>query len=381
MLVVGGGYAGLHAARAAERLGVEVTLVDRSGHHDFVTRLAAVAGGAVPERDARQPLSRFTNGAESGSVVAVEDGVVELSDGRRIEAEAVVVTTGAESSQPPIDGLEHAVTLRTADDALALRSAVAEAPSVVIVGGGATGVQLAGAISHAHPDVLVRLTEAEPHLLAGLSSGLGNGAARILTGRGVQLHLGRPVERITPAGAQVGGEHLEGLVIWAGGFSADAARLGVPTAADGRIEVESDLRVAGMTRTFAAGDVAAHTARDGTRLPMSAQVAVRAGTVAGRNAARSVRGEPTDAAALRQLGWVLDLAGRRGVAQLGPVVLAGPGADLIPPLLHDAIDLKNLLEIGGLTALRFAPDHLKALIPHLDPPRRTAGPTTAPAAA
>jgi len=380
-IVVGGGYAGLHAVRAIERLGVEVTVIDRSGDHDFVTRLAGVAGGSAPVNDARQPLGRFAPRREMGSVVGVGDGAVELADGRRIEADAVVVTAGAEPSRPPIDGLEHAARLRTADDALALRTAIAEATSVVIVGGGASGVQLAASAAHAHPEVLIHLVEAESQLLAGLSADLGAGAARILAGRGVELHLGHSVDRIGPDGVHVDGDFLEGLVVWAGGFAADAARLGVPTTDDGRIAVDADLRIAGMQCTFAAGDVAAHVDRHGNTLAMSAQIAVQAGTVAGRNAAHVVRDEPTEPASLQQLGWVLDLAGRRGLAQLGPLVLAGPVVDLIPPLLHDAIDIKNLIEIGGLAALRFAPESVRALIPHLPTPSWAAGPATPPFAA
>lgn len=275
VLVVGGGYAGLHAVRAVERLGVDATVIDRTGDHDFVTRLAAVAGGSAPGDDARQPLGRFMHSVEVGSVVSVDDGAVGLADGRRIEADAVVITAGAESSRPPVEGIEHAAGLRTADD---------------------------------------------------------------------------------------------------------AARLGVPTTEDGRIAVDADLRISGMQRTFAAGDVAAHVDRQGDALPMSAQVAVQAGTVAGRNAARVVRGEPTESAALQQLGWVLDLSGGRGLAQLGPLVLASPVVDLIPPLMHHAIDLKDLIEIGGLGALRFVPAPVRALIPRLpgpsSPARRAAAPAT-----
>ncbi len=379
VLVVGGGYAGLHAVRAVERLGVDVTVVDRSGDHDFVTRLAAVAGGSAPERDARQSLDRFVRNVEVGSVVSVHDGAVELADGRRIEADAVVITAGAESSRPPIDGIEHATGLRTADDARALRTAIAATTSVVIIGGGATGVQLAGSVAHSHPDVLVHLVEAESHLLAGLPIGLGRGAERILGGRGVELHLGHAVDRIDPDGVQVDGVFIEGYVVWAGGFAADAARLGVPTTDDGRIAIDADLRIAGMQRTFAAGDIAGHVDRQGNTLPMSAQVAVQAGTAAGRNAARLVRDEPIESAALRQLGWVLDLAGRRGLAQLGPLVLAGPVLDLVPPVMHHAVDLKDLIEIGGLGALRFAPAPVRALIPRLPEPSRPLDPSTTPA--
>ena len=365
VLVVGGGFAGLHALRAAERHGVNASVISRTGDHDFVTRLAAVAGGTAPADDARRPLTHFADGVEVGTVVAVSDGAVELTNGRRLTADAVVVTAGAVSSRPPIDGLDHAVTLRTAADALTLRERIAGTSSIVIVGGGASGVQLAGAVAHAHPDVAVHLLEAEPRLLAGLPAGLGDGAARILAGRGVEVHLGRTVDRITARGVVLDEDVIDGLVVWAGGFTADTARLGVPTADDGRILVERDLRITGMHRTFAAGDVAAHLDRDGNPLPMSAQIAVRAGSEAGRNAARVVRGEPTEHADLQQLGWVLDLGGRRGLAQLGPLVLAGPVADLIPPLLHEVIDLKNLLEIGGPAALRFATGPVRSLVPRV----------------
>jgi NADH:ubiquinone reductase (H+-translocating) len=378
VLVIGGGYAGLHAVRAVEHLGLKATVIDRTGDHDFVTRLAAVAGGSAPESDARQPLGRFVSDVEVGSVVSVDDGAVGLADGRRIEADAVVITAGAESSRPPIEGIEHAASLRTADDALALRAAIAATTSVVIIGGGATGIQLAGAVAHTHPDIDVSLVEAGTNLLAGLPAGLGQGAERILRDRSVELHLGHPVDRIDPDGVHVDRKFIEGYVIWAGGFAADAGRLGVATTTDGRIAIDSDLRISGMQRTFAAGDVAGHADRHGIALPMSAQIAVQSGTLAGRNAARVVRDEPTESADFRQLGWVLDLAGGRGLAQLGPLALASPVVDLVPPILHHAIDLKDLIEIGGLGALRFAPAPVRALIPRLPGPnwprRLIAGP-------
>ena len=194
-----------------------------------------------------------------------------------------------------------------------------------------------------------------------MPAAFSSGATRILEGRHVQIHLGSSVERITKQGAIVDGALLEGLVVWAGGFSALAQRYGVPTAEDGRILVDEALRVHGSQRTFAAGDIAAHRDRNGHPLPMSAQIAVRAGSAAGRNAARAARGEPIAAVDLRQLGWVLDLSGHRGLAQVGPINLTAPGADLIPPLLHDVIDHKDLVEVGGVRALPYASASVRAL--------------------
>ncbi len=364
VLVVGGGYAGLHAVRAVERAGVDVTLVDASPEHSFVTRLAAVAGGTAPESDASVPLDQLVDRLLIGRMSAVGDGWIRLEDGRTFHADAVVVTTGAGTSQPPIPGFDLAATLRTAADARTLRGRIAEADSVVVVGGGATGVQLAAATAHAHPKTAVHLVEAGTSLLPGMAPALGRNAARILDQRGVQVHLETSVAEISEEGVLTSQGRISGMVVWVGGFAADAGSLGLPVDTAGRVVVNDDLSVESMERTFAAGDIAAHKAAGGAQLPMSAQVAVRAGSAAGRNAARRTKNAETRPVQLAQMGWVMDLGGRRGLAELGPLPgatldlggrrlalgpfpLAAPLLDVMPPLLHDGIDAKNLLEIAG----------------------------------
>jgi NADH dehydrogenase len=362
VVVVGGGYAGLHAASAVQRMGVDVMVIDDSGSHDFVTRLAAVAGGTAPLSDASAPMEEFQGHTESARVTAVGDGMVELADGRSIDAEAVILTTGAEVSRPPIEGIEKSRGLRDADDAAVLRGLISAADSLVIVGAGATGVQLAGAASVSHPGLQVHLVESANRLLPGSPRSMGRGARRILRSRGVHVLVRTDVERFTDTGVATSAGEIDGLVVWAGGYSADASRLGLPVADNGRVLVDDDLLVEGMERTFAAGDVAAHLDRNGSQLPMSAQVAVRAGTAAGENAARLVHGEELQRVRISTLGQVVDLGGRRGVAQLGPLTLSGELADLLPPLLHDAIDLKDLLEIGGIRALDRAPSSVRSVL-------------------
>ncbi len=355
VLIVGGGYAGVHAARAVRSSGRTATIVDPTGRHTFVTRLAAVAGGTAPESDASALLSDFADEVIVGSAVAVRDGEVDLADGTTLTAGAVVLTAGAVPSSPGIDGIEHAWPLGTEADALALRSAIADDDAVVIVGGGATGVQLAGSIAIAHPDVAVTLVEAADRLLAGMGQASGRGAARILDERGVAVRFGETVDAIGEHDVSVAGEVIDGLPVWAAGFVVRADSLGVPTDGDGRVSIDRYLRIDGWERTFAAGDIAHHRTFDGAELPMSAQVAVQAGEVAGRNAGRVLRGDTLDRARLSQRGWVLDLGGNRGVAEFGPIEMTGPFLDLVPPLLHWGIDVKHLIETRGLGGLEDRP--------------------------
>lgn len=363
VLIVGGGYAGLHAAAAVLHEGVSVTVIDSTGQHDHITRLAAVAGGTGTINDASSPLESFVKHVVIGKVTNVQDGLVALEDGRSFQAQAVIVAAGSASSRPPLPGIEFAYPLRSASDAVLLRSLIVDAPSLVIIGGGATGVQLAGAVASAHPAVEVQVLEASSRLLGGLPPELGAGAQRILEGRQVQVFLGCKVEKITATGAVVDSKLHQGLVVWAGGSEAPGALLGLPTAANGQISLDKTLLVEGFMHTFAAGDTAFHSGADDKPLPMSAQVAVRAGTAAGQNAVRLIKGEPLKAAELRQLGWVLDLGGRRGLFQLGPINLSQGGVDLIPPVLHEIIDLMGLFEMGGKEALRFASSSARSLIP------------------
>ncbi len=363
VLIIGGGYAGLHAAAAVQHAGIPVTVVDRTGRHDYVTRLAAVAGGTGTLDDASSPVRSFVDRVIEGTVAKVHDGSATLEDGRILQAEAVIVTAGSSSSRPPIEGIGNAHALRSAEDAIKLRSLIAGANSLVIIGGGATGVQLAGAVAIAHPSICVHLIEGSARLLGAMPPELGAGAQRILTGRNVNVYLGSNVDEITESGAVCKGGLLEGLVVWAGGSEAPGQQFGLPAAENGRILLDPTLRVEGYKRTFAAGDTALHRRIDGEPLPMSAQIAVRAGAAAGQNAVRLLKGEEPESVDLRQLGWVLDLGGRRGLAQVGSLNLSQGGVDLIPPLLHEVIDLMGLIETGGFTALRFASSSAKSLIP------------------
>lgn len=353
VLIVGGGYAGVHAAHAARRHGATVTVLDPTGDYDFVPRLAAVAGGTSRPGDARAPLTGLVDAVLTGTATAVGDGRIQLDDGSAVTADAIVVTAGATPAMPPIDGIEHARPLRTSSDAFELRAAIDAAESLVVVGGGATGAQLAGAAADRHRNLSVYVIESEPTLLPGMGGGLGDHARRILEARGVDVRLEATVARIDQDGVELeSGERIDGLVAWAAGFSARADDLGVDVHDDGRILVDDQLRIMGMERTFAAGDVALHLDSDRQPLAMSAQTAVQAGSQAGANAARLLAGSELEPSRISHRGWVLDLGGSRGVAQIGPLTISSSPFDRLAPLLHTAVDLKHLSEIGGIGAIR-----------------------------
>ena len=371
VVVVGAGYAGSHAAVAARRAGgVEVVVVDHDGWHGFLPRLAGVAAGRLRSSDARSPLRELTDvEVVHAGVVHIDDeaGQLVLDDATTLHADAMVVTVGSGSPAGSVPGSsEHAATLHTPDDALRLRRRLARARRLLVVGAGATGVQLAAEVAAQRADVEVHLIEIAGRVLPAEPGRLGEDATAILHRVGVRLHLGTEVVRIDRRGLRLGdGRRLDGTVVWAGGWRAQADAL-LPDAPllDGRAVVTSDLRVSGLRRVLAAGDVAAHRDVLGRPLPMSAQIASQAGTVAGRNAAALATGRPTRAARLLELGRLID-CGERGVGRIGPLPLGwGPTARLVP-LLHLGIDLRHLWQLGGpVLALAHLPGRTRADADH-----------------
>lgn len=347
--VIGGGYAGLHAARAAARSGVPATVIDPMPTHAFTTRLAAVAGGTVDGGAARAPLRSLVPHTRGGRLARVDaTGLATMSDGTSLTADAMVVTVGSHPTAPPLPGLDHLLSLRTADDALQLAERLHRAEAVVILGAGPTGVQLAGAAATAHRGLEVHLVEREERLLPGMHPDLGDHARSILEQRSVRVHTGTSMVCADEMGVVLDDDtRIDGVGVWAGGFAASTDVVDARVV-EGRIAVDEALRIERSSTVFAAGDVAAHRDTTGALLPMSAQIAVQAGTAAGANAAAVVGGGEIEAAVLRDRGWVVDLGGGRGVADLGGVRLARPPLDRVPPLLHWAIDTRNLWQMAGL---------------------------------
>jgi NADH:ubiquinone reductase (H+-translocating) len=389
VVVLGAGYAGAHATPRARAEGADVTIVDPDGHHAFTTRFAAVAAGRAPLGDLAAPIDGLLDVAVVADLAVAVDPewrTVALAGGTTLHFDALVVTTGAEADTPAIAGLaDHALALASVQDTLAIREVVRELAALtggagdgegdtdgerrprplVVIGGGATGVELAAEIAHHRPDLPVRLVERAARLLPTETRALRRGARRILRAAGVEVLLGRTVERVDADGVVLDGdERLDGVAVWAGGWRARGSTLlpAAPTE-EGRLRVGPDLAVRGLAGVFAAGDTAAHHDPLGGLLPMSAQIAARAGEVAGHNAVAWAAGRHHRRALLLELGRVLDLGGGVGVARVGPVHLARRPLDRLVPVLHLAIDLHDLWRIGGVTGvLRHAPGRAQATV-------------------
>lgn len=364
VVVIGAGYAGAHAAVAAVQAGgVEVTVIDQDGRHGFLPRMAAVAAGRRRPSAARAPLNELLQVPVEivhGRAVRLDDeaGTVTLADATTVTADAIVVAAGSGTPAGGVPGSSrYAATLHTPDDALALRRRLQRTKQLVIVGAGATGVQLAAEVAAHRPGVEVHLLEISDRVLPAEPPQLGRDAMRTLRRVGVRVHLGTEVVRVDQRGvALASGTRVDGTVVWAGGWVADARQL-LPDAPvqDGRVIVTGDLRVSGLERVLAAGDIAAHRDLVGRLLPMSAQIASQAGATAGANAAALATGRATRRARLLELGRIIDL-GDRGVGRIGPVPLGWGPTDRLVPLIHLAIDLRHLWQLGGTAvALGHAP--------------------------
>ncbi len=370
--------AGLHAARAIRTDAIRLTVVEPTGHHQFLTRLAAVAAGTQPASDAAAPLTEMLPDADiqPATVLRIDEAPdqvrVMLDDNRVLDADVVIVTAGAETRTPPVDGFHRAMSLRSASDAIGIRQKLEPTgqPGVerlIVVGGGATGCQLAAAAAVAHPDLDVTLIEATARVLSAFAPALGRHAAKVLRRRGVDLRCESRVETIGERGLTLtadgtgSSEALDGLVVWAGGVKGTGDTFGLGSTRDGRLVIEETGRTTGSARVFAAGDIAAHTDRREGLRPMSAQIAAQAGRGVGENVQRFLAGQALNPLSLADLGWVVDLGGGQGVADLIGLPLADDLSARLVPLLHTAIDYRNLWQLGGIDFMRrFGPGSTNA---------------------
>ena len=361
VVIVGGGFGGLSAARAFRRVPARVTLLDRNNYHLFQPLLYQVATAGLSPGDIASPIRWILRRERNvqvllAGVTAVDTARRELEvDGARIGYDYLVLATGASHSYFGHDEWEpFAPGLKTLDDALQMRREMLLAferaersadpaerqrlLTFVIVGGGPTGVELAGALAEIAKHTLVDeyrsfqpnaariiLLEAGPYILGMYPSQLQEAAERSLARLGVELRKGAAVTAIRPGEVDAGGETIRaGTVLWAAGVAASpiARSLGVSLDRVGRVEVLPDLSIPGHPEVFVIGDLAA-LKQDGAPLPGVAQVAIQQGRHAAKNVARLIGKEPARPFRYRDYGNMATIGRAAAIADFGRIRLSG----------------------------------------------------------
>lgn len=373
-MIIGGGFGGLFAARALRKASVRVTLIDRQNHHLFQPLLYQVATAVLSPGDIASPIRWVLRGHRRIRVLMAEvTGIdttaraVSLENGDELRYDFLIVAAGATHSYFGQDGwAPFAPGLKTLDDALELRRRLLlafewaerdrdparqrEWLTFVIVGGGPTGVELAGSLAEIarhtlrreftaiHPEsARVMLIEAGPSILSGFPEPLREHARRSLRKLGVEVRERAPVSDIGDGVVRVGEEVVPAqTVIWAAGVAgAPLARsLGVPLDRAGRAIVEPDLSIPGHPEVFVVGDLACFTHQTGEPLPGVAQVAMQGGASAAANVRRKLAGEPPVPFRYRDYGQMATIGRAAAIADFGWARLSGYPAWLIWLFIH-----------------------------------------------
>jgi len=373
VVVVGAGFGGLRAARALRRAPVQVVLLDRNNYHLFQPLLYQVATAGLEPEEIAKPARAILRGQKNCDFRMVDVTRVDLA-AKRLETSAgpmsfdfLVLAPGGETNFFGLESMErHGLGLKDIPDAVEIRNHVltcfeqamlepdAERRrallTFIVVGGGPTGVEMAGALSELirlvlvkdYPrlnikDVRILLLEATDKLLAAMPERLREAAAKTLWRKYVEVRFGASV-------ADFDGERLRlksgevipaQTVIWAAGVRASSlnATLGLPAARQGRIPVEPTLQVTGHPEVFIIGD-AAYREQDGEPLPMVAPVAIQMGQSVARNIARQLRAQPLRPFRYRDQGTLATIGRNAAVANVFGVKLSGFPAWVIWLVIH-----------------------------------------------
>ncbi|MGN5373646.1 NAD(P)/FAD-dependent oxidoreductase [Sphingomonas hankookensis] len=374
IIIVGAGFGGIATAQALRRTEADITLIDRTNHHLFQPLLYQVAGAALSPADiatANRALLRRNKNTRilMAEVSGVDAAAKELclADGRRLPFDFLVLATGAGYSFFGNDAWrEHAFVLKSIDDALAIRAKLLGAferaeqcddPAEVrrlltfaVVGGGPTGVELAGTIAEMARTTLARdfasidprgsrvvLCEMGQRILSAFDPPLSDAARGMLESLGVEVRTGEAVRAIDARGLTVGEQRIDAaVVLWAAGTEARpvAQWLQADAAKNGAVKVRPDCSIPGHPDIFAIGDVANFATDDGA-LPGLAPVAKQQGGFVGRLIAARVAGSEAPAAfRYRDYGTMAVIGRSRAVAEIAGMKLKGFVAWLAWSLVH-----------------------------------------------
>ena len=362
VVIVGGGFGGLYAARALRGKNVQVTLVDRRNHHLFQPLLYQVATAALSPGDIAHPIRAILRKQENARVLLAEAVSVDLPARRlvlkdgSIPYDYLILAAGARHAYFGHDEWEeNAPGLKSLEDALEIRRRILLAfekaerepdeqhgralLTFVIVGAGPTGVELAGAIAEIARHVMVSdfrainprdarviLVEAGARVLPTFPEKLSDAAEDSLKRLGVEVLKNRRVTSIEPARVVLGTEMIEAeTVLWAAGVTASplAQSLGVPLDCAGRVCVEPDLTVPGHPEVMVIGDLALFTHQSGGPLPGVCPVAIQQGRHVARNILRAIDGRPSESFHYWDKGNLATIGRAQAVADLGRLRLSG----------------------------------------------------------
>ncbi len=362
VVVIGGGFAGLWATRALAKAPVRITLVDRGNHHLFQPLLYQVATAGLSAPDIAAPLRHILQWQRNVTVLMetvadIDSGAheVRLERGDALRYDVLLLASGATHAYFGHDEWAvHAPGLKTLDDALHIRRRIlsaferAEAESdpaakralltFAIVGGGPTGVELAGTLAeiarhtlkrefrNIEPrDARVLLLEAGPRVLSTFPDSLSDKARRQLEKLGVEVHTGTPVNAIDADGVLLGDERIAArTVLWAAGVAASrlARALDVPLDRAGRVPVEPDLSVPGRPDVFVAGDLAS-VQQDGRPVPGVAPAAKQMGRHVAAAIRARIAGKPATPFRYRDYGNLATIGRMAAVVHLGKLKFSG----------------------------------------------------------
>ena len=362
VVILGAGFGGLYAARFLKRAAVAITVIDRRNHHLFQPLLYQVATAALSPGDIAYPIRAVLRRQKNARVLLAEAIAVE-TDGRTVilkdgvvPYDYLILATGARHSYFSHPEWErYAPGLKSIEDALDIRRRIllafemAERESdderrralltFVIVGGGPTGVELAGAIAEIAYTVMVQdvraidpkqasviLIEAGHRILPFLPDSLSVKAEASLRRIGVEVLKSAPVTDISHGVVKVGDRVISAsTVLWAAGVAPSplARSLAVPLDSVGRVKVEADLSIPGHPEVFVIGDLADCPDQTGAPLPGLASVALQQGRHAARNILRLCRGLPSQPFRYVDRGTLATIGRSAAVANFGAVKLSG----------------------------------------------------------
>jgi NADH dehydrogenase len=350
VVIVGAGFAGLSAVGRLRKSGLRVTVIDKNLYSTFQPLLYQVATGGLNPGDVAYPVGGFTARRHAryirGDLAAIDAGarVVRLAGGRELGYDYLILAAGVSANYFGVQGAaENTFGLYTRAGAIVLRDHIMNGfewlsadPggrrefAVTVVGGGATGVELAGTLGELRNDVLratfpdvnparlhIRLVEMAPELLMPFNPKLREYARRQLVERGIDIRVNTTIREVTKDQVLLadGSWHRSDLTVWTGGVAAaeSVAAWGLPQGKNGRLLVGPDLQVQGTDRVFAAGDIAMDQENPA---PQLAQPALQEGRHAAEQILHLLRGEPTVPFHYHDKGTMATIGRRSAVVQL-----------------------------------------------------------------